>query len=447
MHYKTYILSIFLETLLTVLYAVIFILLIYKVKFFRIEGFSARVVSGVFIMKILAGIGMFFLYTYYYTDRASADIFKYFDDSKIMYDALWDKPKDFFRMVFSIGNDSPHFDQYYYQMNNWYRQYESNIYNDSHTIIRINALIRLFSFGFFNVHTVFMCFISLVGLIALYRFFVPYMQHKKRLLFFAVFLIPSVVFWSSGVLKEAILIFGIGMMLFTTGQLLQKKHILLNTLFLLFSLVLLMYIKYYIFIIIIPLTIVYVWCRLTSDKFAVLKYTSMAIVCIIAGLTIHYIFPGMNMLQILAMKQNDFVGLAQATQSGSLISEDLLKPTVPDILVHTPGAFYNTLVRPYIFEANSLIILLAAIENLFIFVMIIICLIFSSRKISHKSVFIFCLLFFTALYILTGLTTPVIGAMVRYKVPAMPFMMILLFMLLNSSKITEKIPSLKKFID
>jgi len=155
----------------------------------------------------------------------------------------------------------------------------------------------------------------------------------------------------------------------------------------------------------------------------------------------------MNMLQILAMKQNDFVGLAQATQSGSLISEDLLKPTVPDILVHTPGAFYNTLVRPYIFEANSLIILLAAIENLFIFVMIIICLIFSSRKISHKSVFIFCLLFFTALYILTGLTTPVIGAMVRYKVPAMPFMMILLFMLLNSSKITEKIPSLKKFID
>lgn len=447
LHNKTYNLSIFTETLLTVLYTVLFILLIYRIKFFRIEGISVKVLSIVFIIKILAGLGMFFLYTFYYTDRATADIFKYFDDSKIMYDALWDKPRDFFRMIFSIGNDSPYFDQYYHQMNNWYRQYESNIYNDSHTIIRINALIRLFSFGYFNVHTVFMCFISLVGLVALYRFFVPYLQNKKRLLFFAVFLIPSVVFWGSGVLKEAILIFGIGMMLHTTSQLLYKKQIFLNGILLLFSLILLMYIKYYIFMIIIPLTIVYVWCRLTSDKFVILKYTLMTVVCIIAGLNIHHVFPELNMLNILAMKQNDFVGLAQATNSGSLISVELLQPTVADILVHTPGSFYNTLVRPYIFEADSLIILFAGIENLFIILIIIICLIFSSGKITNKSVFVFCFLFFSALYILTGLTTPVFGAMVRYKIPAMPFLMIFLFMLLDSSKISKKFPGLKKLID
>jgi len=82
-------------------------------------------------------------------------------------------------MLLGIGNDSPYFDAYYKEMNNWYRVFESNIYNDSHTIIRFNAAMRLFSFGYFNVHTVFMCFLSFTGLVALYRFFVRYFENKK----------------------------------------------------------------------------------------------------------------------------------------------------------------------------------------------------------------------------------------------------------------------------
>ncbi|MBK6543548.1 MAG: hypothetical protein IPG10_20255 [Flavobacteriales bacterium] len=57
-------------------------------------------------------------------------------------------------------------------MNNWYRQYESNMYNDAHTTIRLNAFLRLFSFGHIHVHTVFACFLSTIGLVALYKAFV-----------------------------------------------------------------------------------------------------------------------------------------------------------------------------------------------------------------------------------------------------------------------------------
>ncbi|MFA5195559.1 MAG: hypothetical protein WC401_07155, partial [Bacteroidales bacterium] len=107
------------------------------------EGIKAYWLIVVFLIKLAAGVGMYFLYTYYYTDRATADIFKYFDDSKIMYDALWNKPIDFFKMLFSIQNDTPYFNNYYHQMNNWFRVFESNIYNDSHTIIRLNAVLRI----------------------------------------------------------------------------------------------------------------------------------------------------------------------------------------------------------------------------------------------------------------------------------------------------------------
>jgi len=435
-----------LEILLTFLYTLLFIFLIYKIKFFHIEGFSVKAVLAVFLLKIMAGVAMYFIYTYYYTDRATADIFKYFDDSKVMYDALWNKPSDFIKMIFSIQNDTPYFDYYYHQMNHWTRVYESNIYNDSHTIIRINAVMRMFSFGYFNVHTVFMCFLSLTGLTAIYRFIAPYMKDKKRLLFLAVFLIPSVVFWGSGVLKEAILLFAMGIMLYSVSKLLNKKHIIRNLLWLLISLVLLMYTKYYIFIIIIPITIGYVWCKLTSEKYFYLKYGMVLLLFIVAGLNIHYIFPDFDMLKILAMKQNDFVGLAKAMNSGSLISENLLQPTLYDVIIHIPVALFNSLVRPFIFEADSAVVLFAALENIFILLLIIVCLVFASKKIRYKSEFLFCVLFFAALYILTGLTTPVFGAMVRYKVPAMPFMLISIFILLDKNKILKHVPFLRKIV-
>lgn len=436
----------YLEIILTILYTLLFVFLILKIRFYHIEGIAVKAVVIVFLLKVLAGITMYFIYTYYYTDRVTADIFKYFDDSKVMFDALWNKPTDFFKMIFSIQNNTPYFDSYYHQMHNWYRVYESNIYNDSHTIIRINALMRVFSFGYFNVHTVFMCFLSLTGLIALYRFMVPFMTGKLKLLFIAVFLIPSVLFWGSGVLKEAILLFAMGMMLYTTGELLNKKQYVMNVFWLALSLLLLLYIKYYIFITIIPLTIGLIWCRLTSEKRFYLKYGLILVICIIIGFNIHHIFPDFNMMKILAMKQNDFVGLALSMKSGSLITDRLLQPTFTDIIFHVPISFFSTLVMPHIFESDSVIMILAALENIVVILIMIICLLFASKEIKHKSVFTFCLLFFISLYTLTGLTTPVIGAMVRYKIPAMPFMMVFLFMIVNPEKLKAHLPFLAKFI-
>ncbi len=434
------------EILLTIFYSLLFIYLIYKLPFFKVDGFSWKSLTVVFILKIAAGLVMYFIYTYYYTVRSTADIFRYFDDSRVMYDALWKHPLDYFKMLTGIGNDSSYFDLYYKNMNNWYRVFESNIYNDSHTIIRFNAAIRLFSFGYFNVHTVFMCFLSLTGLVALFKFFVGYLAEKKRELFFAIFLLPSVLFWGSGVLKEAILLFGMGMLLYNLQKLTREKVNPGAIIWLLFSLLLLIYTKYYIFIILIPLLVAFLWCKYTDQKRCLLKYSLVLLVYIAVGLNIHWVFPGYNMLEIIAQKQNDFIGLAKEMHSGSLLTEHLMQPNLISLLSDAPFALYNTLVRPYIFEADSFLILFSALENLIIFAIIILCLIFSLRKIPHKSVLFLCLFFFIGTFTLTGLTTPVMGAMVRYKVPAMPFLLIFFIMLLNKEKFISRFHFLKKIL-
>ena len=96
-----------------------------KLQFFKLSGVHTRFLQMSFILKKFAGIAMYLLYTYYYQIRQDADTFKYFDDSRILYEALWTKPSDFFKMIFSFGCENDYFFKtYYVKMNNWHLAYE-----------------------------------------------------------------------------------------------------------------------------------------------------------------------------------------------------------------------------------------------------------------------------------------------------------------------------------
>ena len=100
-------------------YAAVILFAIHKLAFFRAPGLSPRVVSAAFLLKVLAGTGLWYIYTYVHVDRATADLYRYFDDGNIMFSALPDHPADYVRMLTGIGNDQPHFDtRYYLVMNN-----------------------------------------------------------------------------------------------------------------------------------------------------------------------------------------------------------------------------------------------------------------------------------------------------------------------------------------
>jgi len=438
--------NLLLEILLTIIYTLIFIVLIFRMKFFEVAILSKPIISLIFIIKILAGIFLYLIYTYYYNDRTTADIFKYFDDSKIMFDALLSRPVDYFKMILSVGNDNSYFEDTYYKvMNNWYRVYESNVYNDSHTIIRFNAVVRIFSFGYYNVHTVFMSFLSLSGLVALFKFLVPYFQQKKIGLIVAVFCMPSVLLWSSGVLKEGLLVFGLGMLLYSLDRIFSGKYVLVHLFWILVSLVLLFYTKFYILICLIPLLISYYWIRFTRERYIEIKYISILLIYFLIGFNIHYVFPQFNVLEIIVLKQHDFINLAKAVDSGSIVNIGYLEPTISNLIMNTPKALYNCLFLPWFFESCSPLVILAGIENLFIIIFAITVIIFFTRRTIHRNLFYFALLFVFFTYTLVGLITPVIGAIVRYKVPALPFLMVILLFCIDPIKTATKTRSLLIF--
>lgn len=386
------------------------------------------------------------LYTNYYQNRETADIFKYFDDSKVMFDALKTDPVDYFKMVlgFDFGNNYLN-ENYYSYMQHWVRPYSNNLFSDTHIIIRFNALVRLFSWGYFHVHNVFINFLSLIGLTYIYKAFKPFLAQKEKPLFYVLFLIPSVLFWGSGLLKESIIFFALGLFfygLFNCAQRFKLTYFLA----LLIGVVLILYTKFYLLVALAISIFGFIVYHFTSIKKPVYAYL-FSVSFLIGLLAILPLFNDqLDIVFQVANKQQTFSRfITEMPANSSFFIPEL--SNAYSILINIPNALLNIFVRPYYWECNSLFILLSAIENTMVLGFIFIAIYF--RKKMDKSIqnlIYFNLTFVFCLFVLIGLTTPVFGAVMRYKIPGLLMLLIALLMMIDIQKIKSKYPILRKIL-
>jgi uncharacterized membrane protein YqjE len=465
-----------------------------------------------FLAKILCGFVLTWIYTGYYPDRKTADIYKYYDDAKVMYSALPEKPADYVKMMAGIGNDNPYFDStYYMKMNNWYKRYDFGTYNDNHTIIRFNALVMPLAFGSFHVHTVFMCFFSFVGLWLLCHVFIRLLRGKKWLVFLSVFCVPSVLFWGSGVLKEGILLFSIGLLFYAFYKIVEEqKRNALYFLLLLVALFLLLINKNYLLISLVPPLFCYYLVKQFRIRHVTLFFFVFHLLLLVAGLftlrTVFHKYP----LRTISEKQRDFINLAHGgvyllndhhliriepeqketaliskgdscalkpgmacmkwqlhnfndtlfiasntdtanykliwdlPRAGSLIQEEAIAPNVWAFVGFAPKALYNVLLKPGILQAKSLIEKMAAVENIFIAAVLLLCLLFADPRQTNGNLLNLCLYAVLILFLIIGFTTPVAGAIVRYKMPLLPLLLLMGVNVAGMEKVRKRFPFLKK---
>lgn len=132
--------------------------------------------------------------------------------------------------------------------------------------------------------------------------------------------------------------------------------------------------------------------------------------------------------------------------AGSFIKIPVLDGTFLSILENSPAAFATIYFRPFIFESKNPMMMLAAIENSLIILIALTCIFFCYRNIPVRHLLYLCIIVVVLLFSLIGLTTPILGAAVRYKIPALPFLLIALLLILDKDKLLKKLPFLKKFI-
>jgi hypothetical protein len=162
---------------------------------------------------------------------------------------------------------------------------------------------------------------------------------------------------------------------------------------------------------------------------------------ILTTLITHKRIDTIDIIAKLSHKQFDFINLANASKAGSAFKMEYLNNEPIAFVKAIPSALLNATFRPFIWETKNPLMLINSLENILLFGFALFCLFHLKRKreIPLQSIG-FCLVYILLLYLFIGWTTPISGAIVRYKIPAWPLFVTLFLLISNDKKITKRIP-------
>ena len=428
-------------------YIVIFSGLIYYWKFFDIKGVSRKYFIAVFVLKIIVGLGLAQLYTDHYTNRRTGDAFRFYDDAVIMYNSIDESPVVFFRLISGIGmKTDPVSQSYYMRMTHLEREYYNGFLNDNATIIRVNAIVMLFSLGYYHIHTLFWCFFAMIGLTAIFKLCVNHFPRKKWAMFFAVYLLPTVLFWSSGVLKEPLFLLGLGIFLLGFFRFIYSEHSRSDYYKIVFGFLILLVAKGYVIQCLAPAIAGLLLAKAFGGRRFWLWFSIPHLLIIPLLFIGPYISDGLKISELMQLKQTAFYNVAHQSNSGSII--ELLPINRPaDVVLNAPAALVNTYLRPWPWQWEKLLYIPAALENLLLLFVLGI-MIWNFRRPYGLSIPIlaFCGSFVLILGVLSGEVVPVLGALVRYKLPSLIFLFVLIFALTDHIKLQRRFPIIRRVV-
>lgn len=175
----------------------------------QLNELSPFTLPVVLSLKYLYAFFFLEIYTYYYGGgELTADAGRFFEESKVLHDVFHESPLDFMKFLFGLNND-PEFIRSYLSSTNHWNAGSQFLLNDSRNVMRANALLLFISNGSVYIHFLLFSFASFLGAFDLFQFVKKRSSVPKKLLLYIIVLAPSIAFWSSSIIKEPLLILGI----------------------------------------------------------------------------------------------------------------------------------------------------------------------------------------------------------------------------------------------
>jgi len=271
----------------------------------------------------------------------------------------------------------------------------------------------------------------------LFRMFVSYFPGYSKHIAIAILFMPSVLFWGSGILKDSFTLAATCYLMVFTYRIISKKgSILLNIIGLLFFTWVVLSIKAYVLLILIPCTLVwFFYARIRRIRNTLIRVATIPFIYLIVLLSSYLFFSRFGAsfgkfsfdkaLQTAVITQND---LKQDYYQGNSFDIGSWEPTPIGALSKFPQATIAGLFRPFVFESKNAVMIISGLENLFIlgitlYVLIRIRWRFLVEIINRSPIILYSLVFSILFAFMIGLTTSNFGAMVRFKIPLIPLYM------------------------
>lgn len=300
-------------------------------------------------------------------------------------------------------------------------------------MVKLTSIVNLLSFNNYWISSVYfslLCFFSSWKLSATLAKYYP---QAKAAIVFSFLLLPSVVFWSSGIVKESV---ALATLLYVVHVFLHFYHdsritwyriiILLLSTWLLYTL------KYYYVAVLMPVLVATLIHQQLAKRVSTTSFGfHMAIWVLsflIISLSVTQLHPNFHLSRFLGVLYNNYLDFISFSEPGDVMLFSSLQESWSSVILLSPWAFFSGIFRPFIWESTNLLQAVASLENLLLLLLTLSALpsLRYLAKHPHRMLIATCIIYCFVLSTFLTLSTPNFGTLIRYRVGFLPFFVFLI---------------------
>jgi hypothetical protein len=398
---------------MTVFLALLHIVIIFAISY-RVWKAQARLRQffwPALIIKFTAGVCLGLVYKYYYS---VADTFDYFRDASRFADLALSDFSSYLELLFL----NQHLDELQLVFN----QPRAVFLTKITSVLNILTLNNYWIIGFYFSLISFLASWNLVKVISRH---IPSVTTAAVLAFLFV---PSVIFWTSGLLKESL---AVAALYFLSAVFLktwfQMKPSSLEYILAAVAVLVFWNLKYYYAAVFVPVIFTSLFYRFVLHP----RVTSSAVVEVIIWLAIlvlplvlmtllHPNFHPEKFLNVIAANN---AGYYELSAPEDVVRFDNVQPTAWSLLKNVPWALFSGLFRPLFWEASAMIQVLPGIENTLLLLLFLTGTFHFKKYFTspHRLLILALVAYVALLCVLITISAPNFGTLSRYRTGYLSF--------------------------
>ncbi|HRD52307.1 MAG TPA: hypothetical protein PKY96_06630 [Flavobacteriales bacterium] len=399
--------------------------------------------TGVYA-KLFGAMFFSLIYFYYYP---GGDTTAYYYSALAMRNLAFADPQEYLRQL--MGDNS---------MRAWLTYSEATakpyqyVFFDKRTfaVLQATSVLAIFTFKSYLITSLVTATISFYGAWKCYRTFVSYFPSLAGKLAIGFLFMPSAVFWGSGILKDTYAFSAVGLWVHAVDEVFfKRRNMVSKSILIVISASVMLWFKPYIFMAIMPCSLIWIsYFRVVRIRSIIVRFVLLPIAAVAMFALSLYILTKLSTsmdkfaldgaLETIQVTQSDLSN--ERSYGAHRFDLGKFDGTWWGVLKKFPIATNAALFRPYVWEARTAVMMLSGLENLWVLLVAMLAVIragpfFTLRAIGGVPVLLMAVLFSLLFAFMVGVTTPNFGALVRFKIPMVPFFISSLYIVVHLGQI------------
>jgi hypothetical protein len=369
------------------------------------------------------------------------DTLEYYRGIQVLNALFYENPQHYFQIL--IYGTKPEYYSFFNSNSGWpafYMWMDPNTF----TVIRFFSVFGFFTFNSFLFTSLFASIIAYTGIWKLYSLFVDKYPDLYKHFAVGILFVPSVLYWGSGILKDTIIMFSLGWLLYSIHKVLNKKYNLKYFFLIIVSSIIIIIIKSYVFVVLLPTLAIWIFYDRTQlIKNKLVRRLSLPFFIFTSLVVSLFVLSSLSsslgkygnvdsMIEKARVTQEDLIRAELYGENSFYIGEIGNSPI--ELVSLAPKAIIAGLFRPFLWDARNPFMLISGIENFLVLILFVI--IFFKRnvllvfKLIYQDPFVLGMLIFVVFFAFgIGLSASNFGALVRYRIPLLPLFIGSLFII------------------